>query len=150
MHLPASPASHRRELGHRERARLEQLDQKLDLALAMVRMEAGSNAKGAQPQPSTLDADVEEVGRALVTGHLRLPRYATYTVTTSVEERKDPIFGTSTILHHTADQFCVHALQPMSIQAAIERKLLTKVGGHWLFRADVYRQMVPPDPRLLP
>jgi hypothetical protein len=70
-------------------------------------------------------------------------------VTTEIEERKDPIFGISEIYHHTADQLCCHALQPMSIQAAIERKLLTKVGGHWLFRADVYRTMVPADPRLM-
>jgi hypothetical protein len=85
----------------------------------------------------------------LVEGRMRLPRYATVTVTTEIEERKDPIFGTSEIYHHTADQLCVHALQPMSIPAAIECKLLTKVGDHWMFRADVYRQMVPPDPRLI-
>jgi hypothetical protein len=78
------------------------------------------------------------------------------TVTTEIEERKDPIFGTSEIYHHTADELCCHALQPMSILAAIECKLLTKAGGHsgappqWLFRADVYRTMVPADPRLIP
>jgi hypothetical protein len=143
MYLPSSPTAHRKELAHRERVRIEQLDQKLDLALAMVRMGAGSNA------PSTLDADIEEVGKLLVEGRLRLPRYATVTVTTEVEERKDPIFGTSTILHHTADQLCCHALQPMSIPAAIERKLLTKVGSTWLFRADTYRSLVPADPRLV-
>jgi hypothetical protein len=80
---------------------------------------------------------------------MHLPRYATVNVETEIEERKDPIFGTSTIYHHRADQLCVHALQPMSIPAAIECKLLVKVGGHWLFRADVYRQMVPVDPRLI-
>jgi hypothetical protein len=94
-------------------------------------------------------ADIEEVGKLLVEGRLRLPRYATVTVTTEVEERKDKVFGTSTILNHTADQLCCHALQPMSIQAAIERKLLTKAGGHWMFRADVYRELVPADPRLV-
>jgi hypothetical protein len=155
MHLPASPASHRRELAHRERARLEQLDQKLDLALAMVRMEVGSNAKGAQPQPSTLDAqaqsanDVEEVGKLLVEGKVRLPTYVRITVRTSVEEVKSPIFGNSTILTHEADELCAHQLQPMSIPAALEGRLLTKVGETWIWRADVYRRLVPPDPRLV-
>jgi hypothetical protein len=111
---------------------------------------------GAVAPAFPTDADLEEVGKLLVEGRVRLPRYATVTVTTEIEERKDPIFGTSEIYHHTADQLCCHALQPMSIPAAIECKLLTKVGkgpegqGHWLFRADVYRQMVPPDPRLIP
>jgi hypothetical protein len=59
------------------------------------------------------------------------------------------VFGTSTVLTHAADQLCCHQLQPMSIPAALEAKLLTKVGGHWMFRADVYRELVPPDPRLL-
>jgi hypothetical protein len=141
MILPANPTRRRAEEAHLIRARLASIDSKLDRALKEV---------GATAPAFPTEADIEEVGKLLVEGRLRLPRYAAVTVTTEVEERKDPIFGTSTILHHTADQFCVHALQPMSIQAAIERKLLTKVGqGHWLFRVDVYRTMVPADPRLV-
>jgi hypothetical protein len=132
----------RREERLHIQARLAAIDSKLDQAMAQVR-------GAACAAPLFTDADVAEVGKLLVEGRLRLPRYATVTVTTEVEERKDPIFGTSTILHHTADELCCHALQPMSIQAAIERKLLTKVGGPWLFRADVYRGLVPADPRLV-
>jgi hypothetical protein len=121
------------------RERLAARDIKLNRAL----VEVGAVA------PAFSDADVEEVGKLLVEGRVRLPKYAKVTVVTEIEERKDPIFGTSEIYHHTADQLCVHALQPMSIPAAIECKLLTKVGGHWLFRVDVYRTMVPADPRLI-
>jgi hypothetical protein len=123
------------------RERLQAMEIKVN---TLVEMGA---AKAAPAFPT--EADIEEVGKLLVEGRLRLPRYVAVTVTTEVEERKDPIFGTSTMLHHTADQLCCHALQPMSIQAAIERKLLTKVGGHWMFRADVYRELVPADPRLV-
>jgi hypothetical protein len=121
-------------------ARLEDMDRKLSYLVMEV---------GAVAPAFPTEADIEEVGKLLVTGHLRLPRYATFTVTTEVEERRDPIFGTSTILTHEADQLCCHALQPMSIQAAIERKLLTKVGDTWMFRADTYRSLVPADPRLV-
>jgi hypothetical protein len=143
MQLPASPTAHRKELAHRERARLEQIDQKLNLALAMVRMEVGATA----PAFPTED-DIAEVGVLLVEGKVRLPRYATVNVETEIEERKDPIFGTSTIYHHRADQLCVHALQPMSIPAAIEAGLLVKLGGNWLWNEATYRCLVPPDPRL--
>jgi hypothetical protein len=142
----ATPSVQRRE-ERLLRERLAMMDMKVDRLVKEV---------VTQVAAFPAEADIEEVGRLLVTGHLRLPRYATFTVTTEVEERKDPIFGTSTILHHTADELCCHALQPMSIPAAIERKLLTKVarpegrGSTWLFRADVYRTMVPPDPRLFP
>jgi hypothetical protein len=125
------------------RARLAAMDGQVE---GLARMMGVGAQAPAFPQPS----DIEEVGKLLVEGRLRLPRYATVTVTTEVEERKDPIFGTSTILNHTADQLCCHALQPMSIEAAIERKLLTKLGSTWLFRADVYRELVPADPRLIP
>ena len=111
----------------------------------------GSNAPSAPAAAAfPTDSDIEEVGKLLVEGRMWLPKYARVTVTTEIEERTDPIFGTSEIYHHTADELCCHALQPMSIQAAIECKLLTNVGGKWLFRADVYRSLVPADPRLIP
>ena len=144
MNLSATPSVRKREEALLVQARLAAMDQKLTQALAMLRTEAGSKA------PSTLDDDVEEVGKLLVEGRMWLPKYARVTVTTEVEEIKDKIFGTSTVYNHTADELCCHALQPMSIQAAIECKLLTKVGGAWMFRADVYRGLVPPDPRLMP
>jgi hypothetical protein len=138
MILSANPTIHRRE-ERLLRERLQAMEAKVDVLVMEV----------AKAPPAFTDADIEEVGKLLVEGRLRLPRYATYTVTTEVEERKDPIFGTSTILHHTADELFVHALQPMSIQAALERKLITKVGSTWLFRADTYSSLVPADPRLI-
>jgi hypothetical protein len=122
------------------RERLAAMDEKLNQLVVGV---------GAAAPAFPTEADIEEVGRLLVEGRMRLPRYATVNVTTEIETVRDKIFGTSEIYHHTADQLCVHALQPMSIPAAIECKLLTKVGGAWMFRADVYRTMVPADPRLI-
>jgi hypothetical protein len=143
MYLPANPTARRREETLRIRARLEAMDAQLDYALVMGKEVA---VKAAAFSP----ADVDEVGRLLVEGRVRLPTYARITVTTEVEEIKDKLFNTSTqVITHTCDQLCCHQMQPMSIQAAIERKLLTKVGGQWLFRADVYRTMVPADPRLI-
>jgi hypothetical protein len=143
MLLPASPSAHRKELAHRERARLEQLDQKLDLALAMVRMEVGATAPAFPTE-----ADIEEVGKLLVEGRMRLPSHARITVTTEVEEIKSKVFGTSTVFTHTADQLCCHQLRPMSIRAALEADLLVRRNGSWLWSEVTYRRLVPPDPRL--
>ena len=123
------------------RERLAALDVKVDRLVREV---------GAVAPAFPTDDDVAEVGRLLVEGRLRLPKYARVTVTTEIETVRSKIFGTSELFTHTADELCCHALQPMSIPAAIECKLLTKVGGHWMFRADVYRGLVPPDPRLIP
>jgi hypothetical protein len=89
------------------------------------------------------------VGKLLVEGKVRLPRWAKVTVTTEIETRVDKIFGTSEIYHHTADQLCCHELQPMSIQAALEVGLLVKLSGQWLWSEAQYRRMVPTDPRLV-
>jgi hypothetical protein len=55
--LPASPAAHRRELEHRERARLEQFERKLDHALVMVK-DAGSNAPSLPTEEDSWDLAV--------------------------------------------------------------------------------------------
>jgi hypothetical protein len=140
MILPANPTRRRVEEALLVRARLEQIDSKLDRAL----VEVGAVA------PAFPDSDVEAVGKLLVEGRLRLPRYATVTVTTQIEERRDPIFGNSEIYHHLCDQVCAHQLQPMSVQAAIEAGLLVKLGSRWLWSDTAYKRLVPPDPRLTP
>jgi hypothetical protein len=140
MYLPASPTARRREEQFLIQARLAELDRKVDRLVA----EVGAVAP-AFPQAS----DIDEVGKALVEGRVRLPKYARVTVTTEIEERKDPISGTSTILNHLCDQLCAHQLQPMSVQAAIEVGLLVKLGGRWLFSDAMYKRLVPPDPRLI-
>jgi hypothetical protein len=141
--LSANPAVRRREEDLRVQARMKVIDAKLGQLLAEV---------GASPSspPAFTDADIEEVGKLLVEGRLRLPSHVRITVTTEVEEIKSKVFGTSTVFTHTADQLCCHQLRPMSIQAALEAGLLAKLGGHWIWRADVYRKLVPADPRLHP
>jgi hypothetical protein len=140
--LPAGRAERQREIEARERARVEAYDK------AMLMMQ-GKGVAQATPAPAFTEADIEEVGKLLVEGRLRLPKYARVTVRTELEETTSPIFGNSTIFNHLADELCCHGLQPMSIQAALEAKLLTKVGGTWMFRPDVYREMVPADLRLI-
>jgi hypothetical protein len=143
MYLPANPTARRREEALLVRARMEALDAKLDRALAM-----GREGASAPSSPFT-DADVEEVGKLLVEGRLRLPTHARITVITEVETVKSRVFGTSEVFTHTADQLCCRQLQPMSIQAAIGVGLLAKLNGSWLWRENVYRQLAPQDPRLI-
>jgi hypothetical protein len=135
--LSANPTVRRREEALAERARMDRIDSMLDRAV-----------EGAKASPAFSDSDAEEVGKLLVEGRLRLPSHVRVTVITEVEEIKSKTFGTSTVFTHTADQLCCHQLQPMSIQAALEAGLLAKLGGNWIWRADVYRRLVPPDPRL--
>jgi hypothetical protein len=142
MYLPANPTRRRAEEAHLMRARLEAIDKKVDKLVEM-------GGAQASPTPAFSPADIEEVGKLLVEGRLRLPKHARVTVTTEVEEIKDKIFGTSTIFTHTCDQLCCHQMQPMSIQAALEVGLLVKLGGNWWWSEATYKQLVPPDPRLL-
>jgi hypothetical protein len=123
------------------RERLALMDMKVDQLV----MEAG-----AQAPTFPTEADIEEVGKLLVEGRLRLPRYAKVTVVTEIETVRSKVFGTSEIFHHLADQLCADQLQPMSIPHAIGIGLLAKLNGVWLWRDNVYRQLVPPDPRLIP
>ena len=137
--LSANPTVRRREETLAERARMDRIDSLLDRAVE------GAKAPSI---PAFSDSDVEEVGKLLVEGRLRLPSHVRVTVVTEVEEIKSKTFGTSTVFTHTADQLCCHQLQPMSIQAALEAGLLAKLGGQWLWREHIYRQLAPADPRL--
>jgi hypothetical protein len=138
----ANPTVQRRE-ERLLRERLAAMDGKVTALVAM----GGVGAK-APAFPTT--SDIEEVGKLLVEGRLRLPKYARVTVTTEIQTVRSKIFGTSEIYHHLADQLCADQLQPMSIPASIEAGLLAKVNGAWLWRDNVYRALVPPDPRLIP
>jgi hypothetical protein len=146
MYLPASPTARRREEALLVRARMEAIDAKLGKLV----VEGGASASAPPTPPAFTDSDIEEVGKLLVEGRICLPTHARITVITTVEEIKSKVFGTSTVLTHNADQLCAHQLQPMSIQAALEAGLLVKLNGVWLWRENVYRQLVPPDPRLIP
>jgi hypothetical protein len=128
---------------------LGRVDAKLDYALAMGG--GGSNAPAftTDDNQSANEADIEEVGKLLVEGKVRLPKYARVTVTTEIEEVRSKVFGTYDVYTHTADELCCHQMQPMSIQAALAAGLLAKLNGAWLWRENVYRRLVPPDPRLV-
>jgi hypothetical protein len=121
--LPLNPAARKRELEHRERVRVEAYD------AAMIKLNKGV----AQATPAFTDQDVAEVGRLIVEGKVRLPRHATFTVETEIEERKDPASNTTSTIHnHTFDQLLCNRLQPMSIRAALEAGLLVRLGSNWL------------------
>jgi hypothetical protein len=139
--LSANPTVRRREEAHLMRARLEALDAKVDLLVRGV---------GATAPAFPTDLDIEEVGKLLVEGRIRLPSHVRITVTTSIETIRSKVFGTSEVFTHTADQLCANRLRPMSIQAALKAGLVAKLGGEWLWREDRYRKLVPSDPRLRP
>jgi hypothetical protein len=130
------------------RERLAAMDGKMDAVAKM--MQAGTAMGAGAVAPAFSDADVAEVGKLLVEGRMWLPKYARVTVTTEIETIKSKVFGTSEVFTHTADQLCCHQLQPMSIPAALEAGLVSKLSGSWRWRGDVYRRLVPPDPRLIP
>jgi hypothetical protein len=136
--LSANPAVRRREEALLTRARMDRIDSQLDKLVEVV-----------TPAPAFTDSDIEEVGKLLVEGRVRLPCHARITVTTEVGEIKSREFGTtSTVFTHTADQLHAHRMRPMSIPAALKAGLLVRLNGSWLWREHIYRQLVPADPRL--
>jgi hypothetical protein len=134
--LPANPARRRAEEAHLVRARLEQIDSKLDRALVEV---------GGQPSPTPpafTDSDVEEVGKLLVEGRMiRLPTHARLTVRTIVEEIKSKIFGSYEVFTHTADQIHTKLLRPMTILEAMEAGLIARIASGWVWREHVYERL---------
>jgi hypothetical protein len=100
------------------------------------------------PTPAFSDSDVEEVGKLLVEGRLRLPSHVRITVTTEIETVRSKVFGASEVYTHTCDQLHAHRMRPMSIPAALKAGLLVKLNGSWLWSESAYRRLVPPDPRL--
>jgi hypothetical protein len=141
--LIASPTARRKEEAIREEARKAAFD----LTIAKL----GGREVGESPSspPAFTDSDLEEVGKLLVEGRVRLPCHVRITVTTEVGEITSRDFGTtSTVYTHTADQLHAHRMRPMSIQAALVAGLLVKLNGSWLWSEATYRRLVPPDPRL--
>jgi hypothetical protein len=117
---------------------LGRIAEKVDV---MLKMEAGSNAPSSPP--AFTDEDVDEVGRLLVEGRVRLPSHVRVTVTTELTETKSRVFGTTTLYTHLADQLHCHRLRPMSIPAALKAGLVAKLAGSWMWRENVYRQLLP-------
>ena len=134
--LPANPARRRAEEAHLVRARLEQIDSKLDRALVEV---------GGQPSPTPpafTDSDVEEVGKLLVEGRMiRLPTHARLTVRTTVEEIKSKIFGNYEVFTHTADQLHTRLLRPLTVVECLEAGLIRRIERGWMWSEVAYERL---------
>jgi hypothetical protein len=109
----------------------------------------GKGGASAPSCPTFTDGDFEEVGKLLVEGRIRLPSHVRITVITTVEEVRSKIFGSTEVFAHAADQLHAHQLRPMFILDALEYGVLSKLGGSWVWRADVYKRLAPTDPRLI-
>jgi hypothetical protein len=129
--LPATPAAHKRETQARMRAVEEQLDK-------LVAMGA---AAGPSSPPTFTDVDVEEVSRLLVEGRIRLPTHARLTVTTTVEETRSKVFGSSEVFAHTADQLHTRLLRPMNILDALEAGLIRRIERGWVWSEVAYERL---------
>jgi hypothetical protein len=129
MNLSANPTVRRHEEALLVRARMEAIDAKL----AKLVVEGGAKAPPTPPAFSA--ADIEEVGKLLVTGRLRIPVHARLTVITTVEDVRDKLFNTSAqLIKHEADQIHTKLLRPLTVLEALEAGLILRLG--------VRRQMI--------
>jgi hypothetical protein len=128
MYLPASPTARRREEAHLVHARLKALEAGIDKLVEVV-------AKAAAFSP----ADVEEVGRLLVEGRIKLPTHARLTVITTVEDVRHEIFNTSTeVTSHEADQLHTKLLRPYTVLEALEAGLIRRIPNGWAWSEVTY------------
>ena len=113
------------------RARLDAIDATLDKMVVV-----------AQAAPAFTDAEVEEVGRLLVEGRIKLPTHARLTVITAVEEVRNKLFNTTTeVFTHEADQLHTRLLRPMSILEALEAGLIRRVERGWVWSEVAYERL---------
>jgi|ERR1700733_12610535 hypothetical protein len=135
--LSANPAVRRREEAFLVRARLEAIDAKLDKLVVM-----GKGVAPATPAPAFSAANIEEVGKLLVEGRMiRLPAHARLTVTTTIEEVRSKIFGTSEVFTHTADQIHTKLLRPMTILECLEAGLIRRIPNGWAWSEMTYERL---------
>jgi hypothetical protein len=129
--LSASATVRRREERLLIQARLEAIDAKLNTLVVEV-----------AARPLFTDSDVDEVGRQLVEGRIRLPAHARLTVRTSIEDVRDKCFNTSTqLITHEADQLHTKLLRPMTILEALEAGLLVRLGSNWFWCQSAYERL---------
>jgi hypothetical protein len=128
----ANPTVRRKEEAHLIRERLRQLDEKVSqLARAWT-----------ETTPAFTDAEVDEVGRLLVEGKVRLPTHVRLTVTTTVEDVRDKLFNTSAqLIKHEADQLHTKLLRPLTVLQALEAGLLVRLGSNWLWAQAAYERL---------
>jgi hypothetical protein len=130
--LPASPAAHRRELEHRERARLAQFESKLDHALVMVKEVV---AKAAAP--SFTDQDIQDLAERLAEDRSWLP-HASH-VETRAEDCSTPLsraYGPSYV--DRATSISIPIIGTFTPRQLLESGLVK--GG--TFQAHVYERML--------
>jgi hypothetical protein len=133
LNMPASPAAHRRET----LVRLRRVEDSLDKLVEM-----GRGVAEKPSSPSSTDSEVEEVGKLLVEGRIRLPTHARLTVTTTVETVHSKVFGTSEVFTHTADQLHTRLLRPVTVRDALEAGLIRRVERGWVWSEAAYARLV--------
>jgi hypothetical protein len=132
MYLPANPTARRREEAVLIRERLRQMDEKVT-QLARV---------WAETAPAFSPAEVDEVGRLLVEGRIKLPTHARLTVTTTVEEVRHKLFNTTTdVMTHTADQLHTRLLRPLTVLEALEAGLIRRIANGWAWSEVAYERL---------
>jgi hypothetical protein len=133
MILPANPTRRRVEEALLVRARLEMLDAKLDKLVEV--------AKAPPTPPAFTDRDVEEVGRMMVEGKIKLPTHARLTVTTTVEEVRHKLFNNTTeVFTHEADQLHTKLLRPLTVLEALEAGLIRRIERGWAWSEAAYER----------
>ena len=131
----ATPSVNRRE-ERLLRERLAAIDGKLD------KMVVEGGAKAPPTPPAFSAANIEEVGKLLVDGRMiRLPAHARLTVTTTIEEVRSKIFGTSEVFTHTADQIHTKLLRPMTILECLEAGLIRRIPNGWAWSEMTYERL---------
>jgi hypothetical protein len=136
--LSANMTVRRKEEALRIQARLERIDAQLERALVMAK-EVGASPSSP---PAFTDADVEEVGRILVEGRIKLPTHARLTVTTTIEEVRHKLFNTTTeVITHTADQLHTRLLRPMTVLEALEAGLIRRIPSGWVWSEAAYERL---------
>jgi hypothetical protein len=130
--VSANPTVRKREEAHLIRERLRQIDEKVT-QLARVWVEKA---------PAFTDAEIDEVGRLLVEGKVRLPPHVRVTVITTVEDVRHELFNTSTqVIKHEADQLHTKLLRPLTVLQALEAGLLVRLGSNWFWAQAAYERL---------
>jgi hypothetical protein len=129
--LPASPTARRREEAHLVHARLKALEAGIDRMVEVA-------AKAAAFSP----AEIDEVGKLLVEGRIRLPTHARLTVITTVEEVRHKLFNTTTdVITHEADQLHTKLLRPMTVLEALEAGLIRRIPSGCAWSEAAYERL---------
>jgi hypothetical protein len=133
--VSASQAVNRRE-DRILRARLAEMDGKADALVKLMEVAKEPSS------PAFSDTDVEEVGRMLVEGRIKLPCHTRLTVVTTVEEVRHEFFNTtSDVITHTADQLHTKLLRPLTVRETLEAGLIRRIERGWAWSEVAYERL---------